>query len=52
MAKGGLNVPAANNYNPSMTYTQKNSSKWGFGSEKRKGPIDKNRSLSPGPGNY
>jgi len=27
--------PSANSYNPNMTFTQKGSQKWGFGSEKR-----------------
>jgi len=45
-------VPAANTYNPNMTYTQKGAAKWGFGSETRKGPTDEKKSFSPGPGNY
>ena len=26
-------IPAANAYNPNMTFTQKSAAKWGFGSE-------------------
>lgn len=52
-AKTVTNVPAANAYNPNLSQTQKSGSKWGFGSETRKGPIEEaNRNNSPGPGNY
>mmetsp|Transcript_41262 Transcript_41262/g.62828 ORF Transcript_41262/g.62828 Transcript_41262/m.62828 type:complete len:119 (-) Transcript_41262:333-689(-) len=50
--KAGLEIPGSNSYNPSMTYTMTQGAKWGFGSEERKGPIDKKQSQSPGPGNY
>ena len=45
-----MKVPAANAYNPNMTFTQKGAAKWGFGSEQRGDPG--RTSFSPGPGNY
>merc|ERR1712166_1662564 len=43
-------TPAANVYNPTASFVQKSSAKWGFGSDVRKGIAGK--SISPGPGNY
>ena len=46
-----LGVPGANTYKPNLTFTQSSGSKWVFGSEVRKGPVDSKQN-SPGPGNY
>lgn len=35
-----LGVPGANTYKPNLTFTQSSASKWVFGSEQRKGPVD------------
>ena len=51
MAKTGMVVPAPNAYKPSLSMTQKNEARWVFGSEQRKGPVEKS-SIAPGPGNY
>jgi hypothetical protein len=51
LASGGSIAPSANAYNPSMSFTQKASAKWGFGSDTRKS-LGGGGSVSPGPGNY
>lgn len=48
--KNALAQPAANAYNPSLTFTQKQGAKWGFGSEMRHTVGGK--TIAPGPGNY
>jgi hypothetical protein len=53
VAKSIVDIPASNTYNPNLSMTQVQGAKWGFGSEKRKGPIEvAMRNNSPGPGGY
>lgn len=46
------NSPAPGSYSPSIGQTQKADPRYGFGTDKRRGPVDGKSTLGPGPGNY